>query len=232
MAMMPSMMVSAQNVTYIHDTTKQGQFTMQETGAGSFSGNSEWYYDIIHNSYKRTITATNKNLYRAAAYQGSYEQVSYADSIKERLEARAKVEALNIADRQIDLAWLTEQSKIENAMTKYRNNLSLLAMYGASSDERDDWAMYTKMWDFEIDRTRKAYMANSERQKEFLCIYDDIVKRNMQLIKRTRYLKALKGSQETLQASTRPPSRLSQCVTESYNRWRQGAWKVKTTAKK
>lgn len=219
--------MSAQ-VTYYHDATKQGQFLMQETGTGSFSSTSEWYYDIFHHSYKKSITATNKNLYRAAAYQATYSQVEYADSIKARLEERAKQEALNMADRQIDLAWLTEQSKIEDAMTKYRNNLSLLATYGVSSEERNDWEMYAKVWDFEIDRTRQSYMANSERQREFLTIYDDIVKRNMQLIKRTRYLKALQGSQNTLQANTsRPPSRLSQCATESYNKWRERAWNVK-----
>lgn len=214
----------AQNMTFYHDGTKMNQFTMQETGAGSFQPESEFIlYDVLHSSYKKSITATNKNLYRTTTFEASYNQVDLADSIKSRLEERAKVEAINIADRQIDLAWITEQSKIEKAMNTYRNNLSHLAAYGVNREERDDWAMYEKMYSFAIDKTRNAYMANSERQKEFLNIYDEITKRNTLLVKRMRYLKTLQGSRDMLSAHRPIQRRVSENATASYNRWRENA---------
>ena len=138
----------AQSVTYAHDATKMNQFLMQETGTGSFQGQSEWYYDVMHRSYKNSLLVTNKSLYRTMGYEASYQQVDYADSIKSRLEDRAKEEAINIADRQLDVAWVTEQSKIEKALSNYRNNLSLLSANGASSDEKEDWQQYANMYDF------------------------------------------------------------------------------------
>lgn len=214
----------AQSVTYAHDATKMNQFLMQETGTGSFQGQSEWYYDVMHRSYKNSLLATSKQIYRTATYQGSYAQVTYADSIRQRLEERAKEEAINIADREIDLAWVSEQSKIENALMKYRNNLSSLSACRINSEEREDWQMYPKMWEFAIDRTRKAYMANSQRQKEFLTIYDEIVQKNAKLVSRIRYLKSLNGSQDVIAAQPRSHRKYNEVATASYNRWREAAW--------
>lgn len=223
---------NAQSVTYTHDATKMNQFLMQETGTGHFVGTSEWYYDVAHRSYKNSLLVTNKSLYRTMGYEASYQQVDYADSIKSRLEDRAKEEAINIADRQLDVAWITEHSKIEKALSNYRNNLSLLSANGASSDEKEDWQQYANMYDFAISRTKNAYMANSERQKEYLTIYDDIVTRNNKLVKRLRYLKALRGSNEMMSATPNPrPSRVLQCANESYNKWREAGSSVRTNSR-
>ena len=219
----------AQDVTYNHDATKMNQFTMQEIGTGSFQSDSEWYYDLFHGSYKNSLLSTNKQLYRTATYQGSYSQVAYADSIRKRLEDRAKQEEFNIADRSVDVSWLTEQSKIENALMKFRNNLSSLAACRTSSEEQQDWQLYPKMWDFAIDRARSAYMANSERQKEFLLIYNDIVSKNVKLVKRIRYLKALNGSQDVANAQPKKRTRFTEAATASYNRWREAAWTANNT---
>lgn len=56
----------------------------------------------------------------------SMPQVEYADSIKADLEARAKVEATNIADRQIDIAWLTEGGRIEAKLRAFKSNIGSL----------------------------------------------------------------------------------------------------------
>ena len=38
--------VMAQSVTYNHDESVMNQFTIGETGAGSFT--PDWYYDVLH----------------------------------------------------------------------------------------------------------------------------------------------------------------------------------------
>ena len=219
--------IHAQQITYKHDATKMNQFTMQETGAGSFQSESEWYYDLFHNKYKKSLMSTNKQLYRTAFYEGMYAQTAYADSIRKRLEAKATDEEFTMADRKLDVAWLTEQSKVENALMKYNNNLSTLSACRANSDELNEWQMNSKMWDFAIDRTKNAYMANSERQKEYLSIYQDIVHQSTKLVKRIRYLKALNKSNEIADAQPKNRNRFATAATASYNRWREAAWTVK-----
>lgn len=219
---------NAQSVTYNHDATKMNQFMMQETGTGTFQSISEWYYDAFHSNYKSSLLSTNKSLYRTQAYEASYQQTDYADSIRVRLESRAKEEAINMADRQLDVAWLTEQSKIENALLNYRNNLSLLSTSGVSAEEKNEWEQYANIYDFAIERTKHAYMANSERQKEYLNIYDEIARRNIKLVKRVRYLKALSKSNDLLDARATRERRVQQCINEAYNKWRDAGSSVKT----
>ena len=218
--------INAQSMTFKHDATKMNQFLMQETGGGSFQSESEWYYDLFHKSYKNSLLSTNKQMYRTASYEGTYAQIAYADSIRKRLENRAKEEAFNMADREVDVSWLTEQSKIENALMKYRNNLSSLSACRANSEEISYWQMNSKMWDFALDRTKSAYMANSERQKEYLTIYQDILKQNTKLVKRIHYLKALNKSSEITEAQPKTSKRFTEAATASYNRWREAAWTV------
>lgn len=115
-------MVKAQSVTYYHDASKQAQVTVMEIGAGALT--PELYYTVTHNSYKKGAAGTNKNMYRLAANAASIPQVEMADSIQSYLEARAKEEALNIADRELDVAWMTEGSKIESRLLTFKNNIN------------------------------------------------------------------------------------------------------------
>ena len=47
-AMLP-LSVMAQSVTYNHDESVMNQFTIGETGAGSFT--PDWYYDVLHKNF-------------------------------------------------------------------------------------------------------------------------------------------------------------------------------------
>ena len=99
-----SVNIFGQSMTYNHDASKMGQIQVMELGAGSLT--PDLYYSITHSGYKKGAKAATsvKNTLRMAANVASMPQVEYADSIKADLEGRAKVEATNIADRQIDLS--------------------------------------------------------------------------------------------------------------------------------
>lgn len=45
----------AQSVTYNHDSPKQNQVTVMETGTGALS--PDLYYSILHNKYKKSAAA-------------------------------------------------------------------------------------------------------------------------------------------------------------------------------
>ena len=55
----------AQYVTYNHDSPKQNQITVMETGTGAFT--PEIYYTLLHNKYKKTAAAKNKLSFRTLA---------------------------------------------------------------------------------------------------------------------------------------------------------------------
>ena len=110
MAVATTIKATAQSVTYNHDSSKQNQITVMETGGGSLT--PEFYYWLLHNNYKKTAAEKNKLGFRTLAGINLYNQVDDAEKIDSALTKRAEVEALNVADRQIDLAWLAESSKI------------------------------------------------------------------------------------------------------------------------
>lgn len=212
----------AQSMTYNHDDSKQAQIEVMEIGAGSLT--PEWYYTVTHNSYKKGAkSATSvKNTLRLAANIASLPQVEYADTIRADLESRAKIEAMNIADREVDMAWLTEGNKIEDKLRTFKNNVNFLTGR-TSRQEIDAWSELSSMYDFAIKTTRKAYMPNSERQKQYLAIYDEIVASNDNLLLRIRYLATKNQADKLVATLARFQHRVNENATAGYNRWHDAA---------
>lgn len=211
-----------QSMTYNHDASKMGQIQVMELGAGSLT--PDIYYSITHSSYKKGAKAVTsvKNTLRMAANVASLPQVEFADSIKTDLEGRAKIEAANIADRQIDLAWLTEGEKIQSKLWAFKSNIS--SLNGKTNNEEiTAWEDLVKMYDFAIKTTKKAYMPNSERQKQYLAIYDELTTANDNLLLRIRYLATKSQADKLVAAMTRFQHRVNENATASYNRWRNSA---------
>jgi len=109
-------------VSYNHDAAKMNQITVQEIGAGGLT--PAFYYDALHNSYQKSAAKKNKQFFRTMAGVSAYQQVDVADSIKASLTQRAEIEALNIADRQIDIAWLAEGNKINSSSRTFKRILT------------------------------------------------------------------------------------------------------------
>ena len=211
-----------QSMTYNHDASKMGQIQVMELGAGSLT--PDIYYSITHSSYKKGAKAATsvKNTLRMAANVASMPQVEYADSIKADLEGRAKIEAANIADRQIDLAWLTEGEKIQSKLWAFKSNIG--SLNGKTNNEEiTAWEDLVKIYDFAIKTTKKAYMPNSERQKQYLAIYDELTTANDNLLLRIRYLATKSQADKLVAAMTRFQHRVNENATASYNRWRNSA---------
>lgn len=230
--MATAMPIFGQSMTYNHDASKMGQIQVMELGAGTLT--PDLYYSITHSSYKKGAkSATSvKNTLRMAANVASMPQVEYADSIKADLEGRAKIEATNIADRQVDIAWLTEGEKIQAKLRAFKSNIG--SLNGKTlSEEISAWEDLVKIYDFAIKTTKKAYMPNSERQKQYLAIYDEITASNDNLLLRIRYLATKNQANNIVAAMTHFHHRVSENATASYNRWRNcandaGAVKNKT----
>lgn len=230
LVIMLCMSAQAQYVTYNHDADKMHQITVGETGAGSLT--PEYYYWLLHNSYRQTAAQRNKLLYRTTAGAESIPQVAMADSVQSAMEKRATIEALNIADRSggaLDLAWAVEGGRITDKLETYRRNIDRILGVGGNTDNQSRWNEHYNMFSYAIKATQDAYMPNSERKKQYLAIYADIVRDNEQLVE---YLVRLNNANRTngllnQQLTRHDPTAIA--ARNALNRWREAGWKVAGT---
>lgn len=164
----------AQSVSYSHDASKMNQVTVMEIGSGTLT--PDYYYWLLHNSYKKTANEKNKLGYRTLSGLNAYNQVEMAESLDSAMVKRAKVEALNIADRQggaLDIAWKVEGEKLTNKLEDYKKNIDRILGAGGSPDNQERWKDYYNMYKCAIKATQDAYMPNAQRKKS-TCVFMQI----------------------------------------------------------
>ena len=217
--------VKAQSVTYNHDSPKQNQITVMETGTGALS--PELYYTLLHNKYKKSAASKNKLSFRTLAGVNLYNQTDEAEAIDSALVKRAEIEALNVADRQIDLAWLAEGDKINAQMERFQRNIDRILLAGGTTDDKERWTEYYHIYQCAIDATRDAYMPNAQRKKEYLRIYEDVARQNEILV---GYLARRQNATVTgslLSATDNRRLHKGSIVREAMNRWNESRLAVR-----
>ena len=207
----------AQSVTYNEDDAKRNQITAMETGSGSLT--PELYYTLLHNSYKKSAAEKNKLAFRTTAGLAAYGQVEYADSIKAALTKRAEIEALNMADRQIDIAWLAEGSKITSQMDKFQKNIDRILLVGGTPTDKERWTEYYHVFDCAVNATKKAFMPNAQRKQEYLRIYADVTKHNEILVKYLVRLHSKSQTDNLLTATYERNTNKASIINSAKERW-------------
>lgn len=210
---------NAQYATYNHDSPKMNQILVEETGAGALT--PEAYYWLLHNKYKKTAAAKNKLTFRTAAGVASYRQVDEAEAIDSALTSRAKIEALNIADRQVDLAWLAEKDKIESQMRQFQKNIDRIPMTGGLPKEKERWSDYYHVYQCAIKATKDAYMPNAERKRQYLQIYADVSKQNEVLVKYLVQLSNRNATKNLLSATDNRSVDKRSIAANAMSRWNE-----------
>ena len=210
-------------VTYNHDDAKMNQITVQETGAGGLT--PAFYYDVFHNSYQKSAATKNKLSFRSLAGVAAWQQIEDADSIEASLKKRAEIEALNVADRQIDIAWLAEGTKLTNKLDDFQSNINRIIGAGGTFNDKERWNNYYNIFQCAIKATQDAYMPNAQRKKEYLAIYADICKENETLIKYLVQLNSKAKTAELLSANSVRQNHNGAIATAAHNRWRDASWR-------
>ena len=219
MLLVATIAANAQYVTYNHDSPKMNQITVEETGAGALK--PELYYKMLHNKYKKTATVKNKLTFRTAAGAASYQQVDEAEAIDSALTSRAKIEALNVADRQVDLAWLAEKDKVESQMRRFQKNIDRITLTGGSPKEKERWDDYYRVYQCAIKATRDAYMPNAQRKKEYLQIYADVSQQNDVLVKYLVQLSNRNATKNLLSATENNSIDKRSIISNAMSRWNE-----------
>lgn len=217
----------AQSVTYNHDDAKMNQITVAEIGSGSLT--PSLYYQLLHKSYQKSAAAKNKLGFRTTAGINLYNQVDDAEALDSAMTQRARIEALNVADRSggaLDMAWLAEGEKINAALENFNRNIRRIAEAGGSNYEQEHWREQYNVFLCAVKSVQEAYMPNSQRKKQYLRIHADIIRKNEMLV---RYLVRLANSTkvaELLDASASIEDRREQIAMAAMNRWREAGWRT------
>jgi hypothetical protein len=178
----------------------------------------------MHKSYQKTAAATNKLSFRLENQVLTNKEVPLAEKVDSDLVKREKVEATNIATRTPgagDVAWMMEKGKIESKMNTFESNINKIVSYGGSSDDFKNWKDIYNSLDCAIKLIRKSYLDLGSRKKEYLAIYQDIVKRNLTLTGQLRYWKSLKTVKQAQQKATKIDRQSSNTViaNNAMRRW-------------
>lgn len=228
MAAMTATTVFAQSVTYNHDSSKQNQITVMETGGGSLT--PEFYYWMLHNSYRKSAAEKNKLGFRTLAGINLYNQVDDAEKIDSALTKRAEIEALNVADRQIDLAWLAESSKINGQLDKMKANIGHIIPTGGTVNDKRRWEELYNMYRYAVKVTKDAYMPNAQRKKEYLRIYADLTAQNETLLKYLVQINTQSRTASLLAASNDRVVHKGNVISDAKSRWQENMRGVRGTA--
>ncbi len=208
--------------TYNHDASVYNQFLVGETGGGSLT--PQLYYDATHNSYQKWAYMENKNLFRGQLTLVLEREKPMAEKIDSALTYRAKIEAMNVADRTpkaLDLAWQAEKGKIEKKFQLFRENINKITMKGGTSQDYRDWLEIYNCLQTALQAVRDAYMPLNERKKQYLEIYHDIVLRNNQLVQFITSRSCGKEADELLRSKVSPRYvRLSGYTSDAMGRWK------------
>ena len=219
MLLLPLLGARAQYVTYNHDETKMNQVTVMETGAGELT--PALFYSVVHNKYYRTAAETNKLRYRSEAAAHGAAQVGISETIDTSLTKRAEIEALNMADRQVDLAWQAEGPKIQSRLEAFSRNIERLSEAGGNAGDISLWQERYHLFQTAVSSIRNAYMPNAERKKQYLAIYDDIARKNETLIAYIVSVDARERAKERLAATVTLPHRNGEIASEASGRWKE-----------
>lgn len=211
----------AQSITYNHEQDIMNQFTTMETGAGSLS--PAWYYNAFHKSYQRDANERNKLAYRTEVMGYSTLETDLAEKVDSDYVSRAKVETLNMASRSSssDLSWLLEKKKLDGKMELFNKNINSIVSYGGTPEAYNSWRNLYQCFETAIKVTHESYQDLGQRKKEYLAIYQDIVKRNLTLVKQLLYWNALKQGKKFSENETMPERTTSNTViaADAYRRW-------------
>ena len=217
--LLPLFSARAQYVTYNHDETKMYQVTVMETGVGNLTPRA--FYSVVHNRYYQNAAETNKLRYRSEAAAHGSVQVGISETIDTSLTKRAEVEALNMADRQVDLAWQAEGPKIQSRLEAFSRNIERLSEAGGNAGDITIWQERYHLFQTAVSSIRNAYMPNAERKKQYLAIYDDITRKNETLIAYIVSVDARERAKERLAATVTLPHRNGEIASEASGRWKE-----------
>lgn len=203
--------VSAVEETYNHDESFMQQFLVSETGAGHLTPNL--YYKSLHRTYQKQAYTYSKAPARLKYMYDLKKEIEYSDTIDSVFKRRAKIAAIDMAERDplADFVWYQGVgNNISAALGVMKSNIQRLSSYGTES-EFTEWQNQYNLLQGSVNCIRQAYLPNSERQREYTRIFAKAQQLNSDLAARIDFLYAYRKMREA-EAKARPVEHIDHAV--------------------
>ena len=213
----------AQSVTYNHDASVMNQFLVGETGAGHLT--PDLYYDALHKSYRNSAMMTSKQMFRLQMMQALSKEETHAEVIDSILTDRVKVELKNVADRTpgvLDAAYMVEKSKIEKALAVFKGNIEKITLSGGTSAQYRQWLECYNAVYCGLQAVRDAYMPQGSRKEQYLAIYQDILRKNVEVCQVLDFLREQRELKRHPNKKVRPlpKTQVGRIAKHAHGRWK------------
>lgn len=223
MAVMMLAVVMVRAQSFNHDASVMNQFTIGETGVGSFT--PDLYYDLLHKNYRNGAMMTNKQFFRTQlqlVLNGREE--GHAEALDSALTDRMRVEVKNMADRSpgvTDVAWQVERGKIESKLAMFKKNIERLTLEGASGSVYRQWLERYNCINCGLGALRDAYMPQGRRKEQYIAIYKDILLQNTEVCEFINYLRLQRMiGLDSMKAHPLPKSQMGMLARVAHGRWK------------
>lgn len=212
--------IVGQNTTY-HEDYVMNQITVAEQGLGSLT--PSWFYALGYNKYRRTAGLTNKLIYRGDFLRVNNAEIPLSEQIDSALKDRRRVELIRMADHTptaTDLSWQSERKKINGKLDLMKVNIGKIVSEGGTESSKQDWTERYNTIKCGLDAVRDAYMPQGNRKEQYVAIYQDLVRQNIELSAYLDYLRMQKEL-EGLGGNTARPRRANviSIVRRAHTQW-------------
>lgn len=155
------------------DEPRDNQFLVGETGTTHLTPG--WYYNALHKSYQSDAARKNKLALRGLFKLELLKQEPTAEEIDSALVFRGKVAALEMADRLVDLAWMTEGSKLNRKLGEFKKKIDMIVPSGGNVKVKEEYETQYKSILSGIQAIQDGYHPNSMRKREYAALYRDLL---------------------------------------------------------
>ena len=210
-----------------HDSAVLNQIGLEEVGAGAAGGSNglaQAHY-LLHKGY--VFEAMNnplwkKTVQRALVSKYLLSEQRAAAVVDSALTSRAKTEALDLADRELDVVWMVEKNKINNSLDKWENNINKITANGGKLMDYRSWRNSLEGIKAAIEGVKKSHLSNSQRQECYTLIYKDIENKNLSLVSYLSDLSTQQTAKNLMKSSVTPVKKVSRksIANGCFARWK------------
>lgn len=216
-------MVTAQySSPYKYDTDFLGLIGFCGLGGGTLTPSH--YYQLFHSGYEesgRTYSLTSNSVYYNLTL--SEEEVS-AEKIDTALTHRGVKEAVTWADRNVDVVQYTEMSRVDSRLLELKDSIERIMACGG---DKVTYEMYVERYNcltFGLNEISTAYLANSQRQQEYLAVYRESTELLSEVKDRLLYFRQKSILDKYSSGNKSAPIDIKHVANESVAQWKVNIW--------
>lgn len=208
--------------TYRYDTDFIGLVGFCGLGGGSLT--PRHYYQLFHSGYEeagRSYSLTANSVYYNLTLME--EEVS-AEKIDTALTHRGLKEAVTWADRNVDIVQYSEMGRVDSRLSELKDSIERIMVNGGDKETYDFYLERYNCLTFGLNEISTSYLANSQRQQEYLTLYQESTELLSDLKDQLLYFRQKSIIENYNSGKKSSMKEVKDIATESASQWKVNIW--------